>query len=133
MSLGFYPVFNPPVPEAKFDGLGEVLASHFEVLDQLAEQHGLTRFTAYADTREVPEGFDGPPEDLAEALGPWEDWFSCEEGKTAFERLAELIDQNPDAARRLTSAKEIVEELRALGQSLAVAGPKGAKFRLEWS
>ena len=31
MSLGIYPVFNPPVPEAKLDGLGKVLAELFQL------------------------------------------------------------------------------------------------------
>lgn len=133
MSLGIYPVFNPPVAEADFDGLGEALAAEFETLDELAEAHGITRLTAFSDTREVPEDFEGDPDELAEMLGPWEDWFSCRDGLQAMEGLISLIKNNTDVSDELEDAQGVLEELRAIVSALGVADDAGADFRLEMS
>ena len=133
MSLGIYPVFNPPVPEAKFDGLGEVLAMQFEALDALAREHGITSLTSFGDTREVPADFDGPPEDLEQVMGPWEHWFACHEGRLAFEALARLINTDPAAAQSLKAPDAVVHELLGIAQALSVGETRGAQFRLEMS
>ena len=133
MSLGIHPVFNPPVPEAKFAGLGEVLAMQFEALDELASKHGITSLTAFGDRREVPADFDGPPEELEKVIGPWEHWFACHEGRLAFEALAQLINTNPAAAQSLKSPLAVVQKLRGIAQALSVGEIKGAQFRLEMS
>ena len=133
MSLGIYPVFNPPVPEAKFDGLGEVLAMQFEALDELASKHSITPLTAFADTRKAPADFDGPPEDLEQIMGRWENWFDCHEGRLAFEALARLINTDPAAAPSLKSPEAAVQDLRGIARTLSVGEVKGAQFRLEMS
>lgn len=133
MSLGIYPVLNPPVPEATFDGLGEVLASQFEIIDEVASEHGLTRLTAFADTREIPADFDGPPEDLERVMGPWEDWFACRDGRAAFESLAQLVTDTPAVAQRLEAPDAVAAELRAIASALAVGEARGSQFRLEMS
>ena len=133
MSLGIYPVFNPPVPEATLDGLGEILASQFETLDELASEHGLTPLAAFADTREIPADFDGPPEDLERVMGLWEEWFACREGRAAFESLAQLVSDSPAAAQRLEAPEAVAAELRAIGSALAVGERQGSQFRLEMS
>jgi hypothetical protein len=68
MSLGIYPCFDPVVPGAKFEALGEALAQEFQTLDKIADANGLTRFTAFGDNREVPEDFEGPPGHLVFCL-----------------------------------------------------------------
>ena len=133
MSLGIYPVLNPPVAEAKLDGLGEVLAIQFEILDELASEHGLTRFTAFADSREIPVGFDGSPEDLERIMGPWKDWFACRDGRVAFEALAQLVTDRPAVAQRLEAPAAVTAELRAIASVLAVGERCGSQFRLEMS
>ena len=133
MSLGIYAVFNPPVPEASFDGLGEILAMQLEALDALATKHGITSFVGFSDTREVPADFDGPPEELEKLMGPWQDWFACHEGTLAFEALARLISTDPAAAQSLESPDAVVQELRGIAQVLSVGETKGARFRLEIS
>jgi hypothetical protein len=133
MSLGIYPVFNPPVPEAELDGLGEALASQFEILKELANEHGLTPLTAFADTREIPADFDGPPEDLERVMGPWEDWFACRDGRVAFEALAQLISDRPAVAQRLEAQAAMAAELRAIASVLAIGERCGSQFRLEMS
>jgi len=133
MSLGIHPVFNPPVPEAKIAGLAEVLGMQFEALDESAGKHGITSLTAFGDRREVPADFDGPPEDLEQVMGPWEDWFACHEGRLAFEALARLINTDPAAAQSLKLSDAVVHELRGIAQALSVGETKGAQFRLEMS
>ena len=133
MSLGIYPVLNPRIPEAAFDGLGEALASQFEILDELANEHGITRFTAFADTREIPADFDGPPEELERIMGPWQDWFACREGRVGFESLAQLVTDNPAVAQRLEAPDAVAAELRAIVSVLAIGETRGSQFRLEMS
>jgi hypothetical protein len=133
MSLGIYPVFNPPTPAAKFEGLGEVLALQFDALDKLARTHGLTSLYAFADTREVPADFDGHPEDLEQIMGKWEDWFPCHDGRLAIEALARLITSDTAAAESLESPEAVAHELRGIAQALFVGETEGAQFRLEMS
>lgn len=133
MSLSIYPVFNPPVPEVDFDGLGEVLAQEFEMLAELAEEQDLTSLTNFADTRELPADFDGSSDDLDDLMGPWADWFICQDGQAAAEALVTLIADDPEIAGRLEAPAAVIEELRSLAQALETAGAKGARFRLELS
>ena len=105
----------------------------YGALTELASKHGITSLTAFGDTREVPAGFDGPPEDLEQVMGPWEDWFSCYEGRLAFEALARLINTDPAAAQSLKSPDAVAQELRGIAQALSIGEIKGAQFRLEMS
>lgn len=133
MSLGIYPVFNPRVPEAVFDGLGESLAAEIEALDRLADEHGLVRLASFTDTRQVPEDFDGPPEELEKVMGPWEDWFSCRDGQLACEALAHLVTTDTAVSRALETPEAVVAELLSIGRALAVGEAHHARFRLEMS
>ncbi len=105
----------------------------FEALDELASEHGITSLTAFGDTRQVPADFDGPPENLERAIGPWEDWFACHEGRLAFEALVQLITSDPAAAQSLESPDAVVQELRGIARALSVGETRGAQFRLEMS
>ena len=132
MSLCIYPVFNPPVPDAAFEELGEVLACDIEAIEQVAEEHGITGLMmAFGDTREIPEDFDGSPDELDDVLGPWDDWFCCRDGITAMEALADLIERNPAAAQSLESPESVAGELRSIARVLGLAHAEGAQFRLE--
>src|SRR5262245_28216770 len=79
MTVGYCPAFDPKLP-APFLGDGAALFHHAAVLDAIAEERGLPLLTSFADDREPPPDFDGYPEELAEALGPWTAWFSTTEG-----------------------------------------------------
>jgi len=132
MSLGIYPVFNPRL-NITSEAVGELLAESFDTLDQLADQHGLTRFTAFADTRPIPPDFRGTPEELEQRLGPWNDWFPCRSGIATFESLAQLISDHDDAAQQFEEPAAVAEELRAMVRALIPAAARGARFRLEMS
>jgi hypothetical protein len=130
-SLGFYPVYNPPVPEALCAGHGETLALAFNALDDLAEANGLPPLTQFADNREIPEDFDESPEDLEDLLEPWEEWFECEEGMEVFGGIARLLRGHGEAARQIENAEALARELDDWVRALAIARRKGARFRLE--
>jgi hypothetical protein len=129
MSLGIYPVFEPKLKGAKFDALGEALASNLEVLDTIARSAKLTLFTAFADNRPIPDEFDGDPDDLAEIMGEWTEWFDPADGQTAMQALAEHIKNNPKAAKALDASTDVVDELTKMARLLGVAVKQGVRFR----
>lgn len=133
MSLGIYPVFHPPVSDASFDSHGEDLALEFEALDELAEEYEIPALSSFGDTREIPEDFEGGPDELDELLGPCKEWFDCSQGIAAFESLARVILQNPDAAEALETPEAVADDLMALVEVLKIAKAQGAQFRLEMS
>lgn len=133
MSLGIYPVFTPKLRGTKLDVLGEVLARNFQALDEIAGTAKLKPLTAFADNRSIPEGFDGDPDELAEILGEWTEWFDPADGESVIQALTDHIKASPKAAKRLDDAIGLTEELQALARVLAVAEIEGIRFRLEMS
>jgi hypothetical protein len=133
MSLGIYPVFHPKLKGTAFKSIGEVLASNFETLDRIAHRAKLRPFTAFADTREIPDDFDGDPDELAEIMGEWTEWFDPADGRVAIQALADYIKTNPKATKKLDGAASTVEELEELVRVLVVAETEGVRFRLEMS
>ena len=133
MSLGIYPVFEPACKGTKFDALGEVLAANFESLDKIARSARLTLFTAFADNRPIPEDFEGDPDELAEAMGEWTEWFDPAEGRAAMQALANHIRADPKAGKRLDGPTEVVSELEEMARVLGAAAKQGVRFRLQMS
>ena len=133
MSLGVYPVFNPKVTGTKFKSLGEVLADNCRALDRIARSAKLTPFTAFADNRPIPDDFDGDPDELAEVMGEWTEWFDPASGRVAMLAIMERIKSSPSAAKRLDDPEGVIAELEEMARVLDVAARKGAQFRLEMS
>jgi hypothetical protein len=131
MSLAIYPVFEPTNPAIESTRLGEVLAREFQTLDKIAQANGLTPLTAFGDDRQIPEDFEGDPDELRELMGPFEEWFSPAESKGAFQALADLIQNRPSAARKLEEPEAVVAELEELVRVLTIAQKYGARFHLE--
>jgi hypothetical protein len=129
MTVGFVPAFEPKL-DALFEGDGAALFHHAATLDALAEERGVPTFTSFADNREPPPDFDGFPEELAEALGPWTAWFSPLEGLRCVDGLLTALD---DAAvrDRIPFADAVIDDLRALSDVLMIAKTRKARFRLE--
>jgi len=125
MALGIVAVFEPKLRGARMETLGETLAATLGDLEELAAESALTPLSAFMDNRDPPEDFDGEPDDLAEAMGPWEEWFEPADGAAALEALAASVGdhENGDA---------IADELRDIARVLHIAAKKrGLKFRLE--
>ncbi|OAI51282.1 hypothetical protein AYO44_05115 [Planctomycetaceae bacterium SCGC AG-212-F19] len=133
MSLGIYPVFEPKQKGTKFDAPGEVLAANFKALDLIARSATLTPFTAFADNRPIPEDFYGDPDDLAEVMGEWTEWFDPAAGQAAMQALADHIRASPKAAKRLDDPAGVVAELEEMARVLGAAAAQGLQFRLEMS
>jgi hypothetical protein len=129
MTIGFFPAFDPKISVA-FEGDGAPLFHHAALLDEIAEELGVPALSSFADDREPPPDFDGRPEDLAEALGPWTAWFSPTEGLRCVEGLLTALD-DPRTRARVPSADGVIADLRALWDVLLVAKKKKARFRLE--
>jgi hypothetical protein len=133
MSLGIYPVFEPKLTGTTFDALGEVLAANYQSLDNIAESARLTLITAFADNRPIPDGFDGHPEELAEVMGDWDEWFDPAEGRAAMQALADHIKTSPHAAAQLDDPTDVTQELEEMARVLAAASAQGIRFRLAMS
>lgn len=129
MTVGFVPAFQPKI-DASFEGDGASIFHYAAELDLLAEEHGLPLLTSFADDREPPPDFDGAPEELAEAIGPWTAWFSPTDGLRSVEGLLDVLENTP-SARRLPFASGVILDLTALRDVLLVAKKRKAKFRLE--
>ncbi len=129
MTVGFVPAFEPKI-EASFDGDGASLFHHAAALDMLAEEHDLPPLTTFADDREPPPDFDGAPEELVEAIGPWTAWFSSNDGLRCVEGLLAALD-DPQTRATLAFVDGVIDDLAALRDVLLLAKKKKARFRLE--
>ena len=129
MTVGFFPAFDPKIG-IKFDGDGASLFHHAAALDAIAEERGVPTLSSFADDREPPPDFDGYPEELAQAIGPWTDWFSPTDGLRCVEALLAALD-DPDAGALITPVGVVIDDLNALEEVLVVAQKKKARFRLE--
>src|SRR5262249_45842875 len=103
IGLCIYMLFNPDLPEAKSKTTGAFLAREFHVLDVIANSLGLKRFSSFGSNTDVPEGFNGSPEEVDELLGPYEEWFDAAEGNRVFEALAGAIKRKHEDAQNLES------------------------------
>ena len=131
MSLGIYPVFQPTLAGSRFEALGEVLAANYEILDEIAMSANLTPFTAFADNRAVPDDFGGDPDELAEIMGEWDEWFNPADGAVAMQALADHLSTNPEAAAQCEQLNQVIEELQELTRVLELAASQVIQFRLE--
>lgn len=130
MAVGYVPAFDPKIGVA-FEGDGAALFHHASALDVIAEERGIPLLTSFADDREPPPDFDGYPEDLAEALGPWTAWFSATDGLRCVEGLLEAIERDASLRATIPSVDTVLADLAALQDVLIVAKKKHARFRLE--
>ncbi|CAN5925317.1 hypothetical protein BH11MYX4_BH11MYX4_34060 [soil metagenome] len=129
MTVGFFPAFESKIG-VTFEGDGASLFHHAAVLDGMAEEQGVPPLTSFADDREPPPDFDGYPEELADALGPWAAWFSASDGLRCVEGLLSALEAAP--ARTLVPALDaVIDDLEALHDILVVAQKKRVRFRLE--
>ena len=131
MGLLLYPVFKPKVARAVSKTTGEFLAHELTTLDKIADKKGLARLSAFGDNREVPDDFDGSPDELQDLLGPFDKWFDPAPAKTILLALADTIKQDRRAAKRLGNHEAVIDELLDLARALGIAAEKGAKFHLE--
>ncbi|TWT38598.1 hypothetical protein [Blastopirellula retiformator] len=131
MSMSVYPAFNPELTGVQFEAEGKLLFDEFEMLDAIAETIESPWFSSFGDDRPIPEDFDGDEDDLEEALGPWDEWYSAQDGLAMVVGLIDAIAEEPDFADQLNEPQEVIAELEAMKVCLEAAIEQGAKFRLE--
>ena len=129
MTVGFFPAFEPRIAVA-YEGDGASLFHHAAALDALADENGLPALSSFADDREPPPDFDGYPEELAAAIGPWTAWFSPSDGLRCVEGLLSVLE-DPSARARIPSVDTVIADLDALQDILIVAKTRRVRFRLE--
>jgi hypothetical protein len=129
MTVGFVPAFEPKIA-VMFEGDGASLFHHVAVLDAIAEERGVPTLSSFADDREPPPDFDGYPEELADAIGPWTAWFSPTDGLRCVEGLLSALE-DPRARARVAAVDVVIDDLQALEDVLVAAKKKKARFRLE--
>ncbi|HVJ90211.1 MAG TPA: hypothetical protein VM580_10445 [Labilithrix sp.] len=129
MTVGFVPAFETKI-DRTFEGDGASLFHHAPALDVLAEERGVPPLTSFADDREPPPDFDGFPEELVEAIGPWTAWFSPLEGLRCVDGLLDALEE-PNNRARFAFVDAVISDLTALRDVLTFAKKKRARFRLE--
>lgn len=77
---------------------GELLMAELERLDELAVQAGLRPIASWADDREIPEDFDGDPDELEELMGPNPIWHTSPEALAQWRELQALLTDPADEA-----------------------------------
>jgi hypothetical protein len=128
------PEFDRTISCPEAETTGEFLASNFEQLDQIAKDSGLTPpISTFGDKREVPEDFDGDPDELGEVMGPRMDWYDSRDGVKALKDFLGALSSRPDLRQGLDDFEAVVEELEDLMIQLEAAATAGARFRLQLS
>ena len=127
LDLTIYPVFDRELDLPELGGNGVFLAAALEQIDDFADDADLPGLSDWADTRDVPDDFDGTAAELDELLGESTDWFEAAKGARSLDQLAAKID----AEGTFAGATEVVAELRELARALQRAAAAGARFRLE--
>jgi hypothetical protein len=130
MGIGICPVFNPRVASTHFTCEGRILLCQFEALDAIAIGVGLPPFSSFGDNREVPEGFEGSPDELNNLLGPWNEWFSIAEGLKVVNGIIQAATIG-SWREILDEPERVVEELEELARTLRIAQATGTTFRWE--
>lgn len=106
---------------------GELLGRFASEVDDACKRNGVDPFSRYLDNRPVPDGFDGTKWELAEQLGPREDWYDSAAGAQHLVEVAKAVAATPE----LVHADAIAHELRDLASQMLEAASHGARFRLE--
>ncbi len=130
MGQVLFPVFENDAEVPRGETTGEFLVENLDELEAIAAENGLAPLSSLADPREVPEDFDGAPDELAEVLGPCTDWFEPAPAAATLRTLTLLLTDSW-VSSRLDAPEEVVEELKDLIRRLAYAAEHKIRFRLE--
>lgn len=122
MGVAYYIALDVEDPD--FDAMldGKTIARSEALLNALAKSDGLPDIMSFF-------GMDG--DELGDMLGEDDitdagEWHDAAAGSAYFARLAELVSQQPDAARH----RELIAELAEFSAVLDQAQTSGARWRL---
>jgi hypothetical protein len=129
MSQGLYPIFDTPVDRGEF--LGEALALEYSALESAAERAGVRLLSDYSGWPdfEVPDDFDGDPDDLRALRGP-PTWHDPEHVRRAIAAIRTRIAGGDDAFA-VADRGHVDAELVALDTILQSAARCGARVYLD--
>ena len=132
MSVLLFPTFTSKL-KVPPETTGEFLGANLDELEQIAGEIGVAPLSTFGDNREVPKDFDGPPWELDEVLGEWNEWFDPGGAIPAVVRLRSAIAGNDAFQERLEASNEVMRELEDLEMLLRAAHEQGCEFRFEIS
>lgn len=124
MGVCLTPHFNKKLPGAEFDSDGKNFTLFFDLLNDISEEQGLTRFSDFTD--------DAVLEALEESRTYKEPWSSPSEGLRTIRGLIKVLESEPGRVKKplRRRAKGLVEDLRDLERCLEIAKKKRARFFL---
>lgn len=130
MSTAYYLVLDQDIPDLDADVDGKAFASHYQALDALAQQLGLSaidEFVSIADD-ELADllGEDALADDEAFDDDEGINWRSAEDGLAFFSALAAALRSQPADAPAAGALVDLEDYIRVLEQ----ARPHGANFYL---
>jgi hypothetical protein len=130
MSFCVHPIFKKKTFSYEFETTGEHLGAALDRLDELAEKAGVPVLAEFDGSHaEVPEDFDGDPEDLELPPAEWT-WFDPNAALPTVDALLDGVRRSKSKAKKNAALLEELEELRA---SLIAAAKARTKFQIAWS
>ncbi len=131
MAFGLFASFEPHVDTSALQTDGVALLDALEPLDNVATKARVMPLSTFTDQREVPDDFDGDPEDLDDVLGPRDDWHSIDSGLATVAALLKHLRSRPGPS--IPEPALVTADLEALEACLraAFARNPAALFRLE--
>lgn len=127
MSLTLIVESNPDIPLPNAGVYSEELIESLDELEEVAEENNLTSLSAFG--RQIPDDYDGNPNDIEKILGPWEEWFAPEDGIMVVTALMTALTYGEDPVYDDDDC--LLHVLRGLRSDFEIIKEQGAKFRLE--
>ena len=81
--------------------------------------------------QQLPEDFEGDPEEWSATLEPFEEWFACDKGRKAVRGLLNAVSKKRRLAGRFENWIDLEIALIDLEQELARGESERTRFRLE--
>jgi hypothetical protein len=129
--VALYPEFQPKVANSAYGDEGKVLLSEMDVLSKLAVDAGVKLLMAFGDNREIPEGFDGDPDELEDLMGPFDEWFPATEGLASVEGILALVRSTKKIKWVRYDRDTVMGALELVRDWLNDGAKVKAKFRFE--
>ena len=130
MSFLVFPVFQKKAFPSPLRSTGEHIGAALELLDSWAEEADVPTLGEFDGSHgEVPEDFDGDPDELELPRSKWK-WFSPEKGIASIAVMIEKARESKSKARlkKVTDPKALLVELEDLKQALEQATKAKTKF-----
>jgi hypothetical protein len=130
VGFGIYPIFDKKALRSPIESTGEALGAALELLEEWAERAGVPALTEFDGMHmEVPEDFDGDPEDLELPREEWR-WFDPNEGLVSIKVFLSKAAKSKARVKRVVDPQHLLDDLESLKAALEKAATTGAKFQI---